>query len=192
VRYSDSTALDYVYALIATLYAVEFRDARSAERAMMIADALGELGEDRSWASVWWAYGAIHHDLSDEGFDRALELLARVEGTPDARAAALMLRAEIRLTQAIYQGAEPDHDEQVQLLSDAAALAPDWPNLRVRLARALHSVGELGSARTHAEAAVTLEEAEPSNDPFDMAITGLGLRTGWATDELRPLGLLRG
>jgi tetratricopeptide (TPR) repeat protein len=191
MRYSDSTALEKAYELIATLYAIEFQASDSAERAMTISAALGELGEDRSWASVWWAYGVIHHDLSDEGFARALELLARVDRPAEARAAALMLRAEIKLTQAVYRDAEPDDDEQVTMLSEAAKLAPDWPNVRVRLARALCSAGEVESARAHAEAAVAFAGAERSDDPFDIAITGMGLRPGWASDELKVLGLLR-
>lgn len=191
MRYDDSTALDNAYQLIASLYAIEFQASDSAERAMTIASALGELGEDRSWASVWWAYGVIHHDLSDEGFERALDLLVRVDRSPEARAAALMLHAEIQLTQAVYRDAEPDQEEQVRLLSEAAALAPDWPNLRVRLARALLSAGDMNAAREHAEAAVTLAGAERSDDPFDIAITGMGLRPGWVSDELKSLGLVR-
>lgn len=190
MRYDDSTALDRAYHLIATLYAIEFQTSDSAERAMTIAAALGELGEDQSWASVWWAYGVIHHDLSDDGFKRALELLVRVNRSPEARAAALMLHAEIKFTQTIYRDAEPDQHEQIKLLGEAATLAPDWPNLRVRLARALLSAGDIQSARDHAEAAVTLAGAERSEDPFDTAITGTGLRLGWASDELNALGLL--
>lgn len=191
MRYDDLPALDNAYQLIATLYAIEFQASYSAERAMTIASALGELGEDRSWASVWWAYGVIHHDLSDEGFERALDLLVRVDRSREARAAALMLHTEIQLTQAIYRDARPDQDEQVRLLAEAVALAPGWPNLRVRLARALLSAGDMESAREHAEAAVTLARAERSDDPFDIAITGKGLRPGWASDELKSLGLVR-
>jgi hypothetical protein len=191
MRYDASTSLNDAYELIATLYAIEFQASDSAVRAMTIAAALGELGEDRSWASVWWAYGIIHHDLSDEGFARAQELLARVDRFPEARAAALMLRAEITLTHAIYRDVEPDQDEQVRLLSEAAALAPNWPNLRVRLARALFSAGDIPAAQKHAQSAVALAEAERSDDAFDIAITGRGLRPGAVRDELKSLGLVR-
>lgn len=191
MRYSDSPVLDEAYELIGTLYEIEFQVAANPERAMTIAAALAELGEDRSWASVWWAYGAIHHDLSDEAYERALEMLAKVDASDEARAAALMLRAEIKFTQTVQSEAEPDSREQVELLSEAASLASDWPNLRVRLARALHAAGEEGAARQHAEAAVALaERASPSEDPFDIAFTGTGLRSGWAAEELGALGLL--
>ncbi len=158
---------------------------------MVIADALAELGEDRSWASVWWAYGAIHHDLSDEALERAGDLLERVDRFDQAQAAALMLRAEIRYTQALYRDAEPDQNEQLGILSEAVGLAPEWPNIRVRLARALWSAGDAESARMHAEAAIALTAAPPSEDPFDVAISGKGLRPGWASDELTALGLLQ-
>lgn len=193
MKYSSSTALNDAYELIATLYETEFQVAASAERAMTIASALAELGEDRTWASVWWAYGAIHYDLSDEALARALQLLAKVDEPDEAQAAALMLRAEIKFTQAVQRDAEPELQEQVKLLSQAAKLAPEWPNVRVRLARALHLAGQEDPARTHAEAAVALATpAMPSVDPFDTAITGTGLRPGWATDELDALGVLGG
>src|SRR5215218_3324606 len=101
---------------------------------MAMADELLERGEDRSWASVWWGYGAVHHDLSDEAYDRALDLLCRVDRSADARAAALMLRAEIESAQAIEAGGSPDPQRQAELLSEAVALAPEWPSLRLRLA----------------------------------------------------------
>ncbi len=192
MRYSPSTAINEAYNLISHLYVTEFQDAKSSPRAMTIAAALAELGEDRSWASVWWAYGAIHYDLSDEAYARALELLGKVDASDEARAAALMLRAEIKFTQAIQRDAEPDGQEQVELLAEAVALAPEWPLLRVRLARALHSLGKDEAARRHAEAAITLtRRAKPSDDPFETAITGNGLRRGWADDELAALQLLR-
>lgn len=189
MRYSDVEAVDATYDLIATLYAIEFQSMASAERAMTISLALAELGEDRSWASVWWAFGALHHDLSDEGFDRALEMLGNVDKSPAARAAALMLTAEIRMTRAAYRDEDPDQAAQVTALAEAARLAPDWPSLRVRLARALVAVGDIEAARTHAQAAVAQMPSEPSADPFDVAITGSGLRRGWAADELEALGL---
>lgn len=183
-------SIDAAYELIATLYAIEFQDMASAERAMTISLALAELGEDRSWASVWWAFGALHHDLSDEAFERALEMLGNVSEPAPACAAALMLAAEIRLTQAAYRDEDPDQAAQVDALTEAAKLAPNWPSLRVRLARALAAVGDAEAARTHAEAAIALMPSEPSGDPFDVAITGAGLRSGWAADELRALDLL--
>lgn len=191
MKYSPSPAINDAYNLIVHLYVNEFQDAESSPRAMIIAAALAELGEDQDWASVWWAYGAIHYDLSDEAYARALELLGCVDASVEARAVALMLCAEIKFTQAIEHDAEPDEQEQVELLTEAVALAPQWPLLRVRLARALHSVGQDEAARPHAEAAVTLTgRGELSEDPFDAAITGQGLRSGWVRDELAALGLL--
>lgn len=190
MRYSPSTRLNDVYVLIGQLYVAEFQDANSSPRAMTIAAALAELGEDRGWASIWWAYGAIHYDLTDAAYERALELLGRVDASDEARAAALMLRAQIRFTQAIYREAEPDGPEQVELLTEAVNLAPEWPLLRVRLARALHTLGEDETARRHADAALTLvARAEASGDPFDTAFSGIGLRPGWAHDELAALHL---
>ena len=119
-------------------------------------------------------------------------LLAKVEAPEQACAAALMLRAEIRFTQAIQSGDEPDQIEQAELLSEAVALAPDWPNLCARLARALHAAGDEQAARRHAMRAVALmEQAGPPEDPFDTAFTGTGLQSGWAAEELGALGLLR-
>src|SRR3954447_24964818 len=43
---------------------------------MIIASALAELGEDRSWASIWWPYGALRYDMSDEALDKAFDLWA--------------------------------------------------------------------------------------------------------------------
>ncbi len=190
VRYTESPVLNEVYELLAVLFETEFEDPLSAERAMTIAAALGELGEDRSWASVWWAYGAVHHDLSDEALARALELLSKVVAPDSARAAALMLRAEIKFSQAVNAGDEPNPREQVELLSEASKLAPDWPSIRVRLARALHDANRNDLAREQAEAATAFVEPSPSVDPFDTAISGRGLRPGWAHDELNALGLL--
>jgi hypothetical protein len=184
--------LNEVYELIAVFYEAQFRESHSAQRAMIIAAALVELGEHRSWASVWWAYGAIHHDLSDEALKRALDLLSEV-ATPDpARAAALMLGAEIKFSQALNAGEEPNPREQVSLLAEASRLAPDWPSIRVRLARALHEARRDDLAREHAEVAVTLVGPTRSADPFDTAISGRGLRPGWVHDELNALGLLTG
>jgi hypothetical protein len=187
MRYSSSKRLEEAYNLIAHLYVTEFQDAKSSPRAMTIAAALAELGEDRGWASVWWAYGAVHYDLSDEGYATALERLEKVDASGDARAAALMLRAEIEFTQAIQHDAEPDGRKQVEFLSEAVALAPEWPLLRVRLARAFHSLGRGEEARRHAEVAMLMEGTDPSDDPFDTAFTGKGLRPGWAHDELAAL-----
>lgn len=190
MRYSEVPAVNAAYELIAFLFVVEFRETKSAERAMTVSRALAELGEDRSWASVWWGYGAVHHDLSDEAFERALKLLVQVDASEEARGAALMLRAEIALTQASYRDAEPDQDDQVSVLTEAVTLAPTWPSLRVRLARALAAVGEGVLARKHAEAAIALTAQDPTDDPFDVAITGRGLRRGWAAEELSSLGLM--
>lgn len=189
MRYSAAPALDAAYRLIAVLYEREDQP----EQAMTIADALIELGEDRSWASVWWAYGAVHHDLSDSGYERALGLLAGVDGSPGARAAALMLRAEIESTRAIEQGISPDVRRQAELLSEAVDLAPDWPNLRIRLTRACLSVGDKQAARQHAQATLAhLEQQPTSGDPFDSALSGRTLDRTSAAEELDALGVLNG
>lgn len=191
MRYSPSSALNEVYDVIGQLYVTEFRDPKSSPRAMTIAAALRELGEHRSWASVWWAYGAIHFDLSDDAYATALRLLDKVDASAEAQAAALMLRAQIRFTQAVDHNIEPNDREQVELLGKAVERAPEWPLLRVRLARALQSVGEVSAARREALEALQLAaHARPSEDPFDVAFTGSGLRPGWARDELAELGLV--
>jgi len=100
MRYSDVPAMDAVYALVAELAEPENPEHARPGEAMVIAYALVELGEDRSWASVWWAYGALHHEMSAEALDTALEFLDRVDHPAEARAAALMLRAEIKDAQA--------------------------------------------------------------------------------------------
>lgn len=191
MRYSDSSHVNGAYELIGTLYEVQYEDPTNPERAMTIAAALVDLGEDRSWASVFWAYGAAHHDLSDEACERALELLTRVDASDEARAAALLLRAEIEFTQAVQREADPDPRRQLELLAEATRLAPHWPSLRVRSARASLALGLDDVAHDHAEAAVDLlARAAPSHDPFDSAITGMGLSPGWVTEELGALGLL--
>lgn len=57
------------------------------DEAMIVAEALIGCGEARSWASVWWAYAALHCDMSDEALRKALDLLARVDRPSEARAA---------------------------------------------------------------------------------------------------------
>lgn len=185
MRYADSPALDAVYDLVATLYEVDDQP----ERAMTIAAALLEGGEERSWAAVWWAYGAIHHDLSDEAYARALELLPHVDAMPAARAAALMLQAEIEYTSAVEHGGDPDPARQVELLVEAVGLAPEWPSLHQRVARALHAAGDDERAREHARRAV--EARPPTGDPFESAISGESHDRGYVAEELASLGLLQ-
>lgn len=188
MRYNAVPALDQAYRLIAALYEVEDQP----EHAMTIADALVAVGESRSWASVWWAYGAIHFDLSDEAYARALELLAKVDRPSEARAAALMLRAEIESTRAIEANRSPDERRQLELLSEALAHAPGWPNLRVRLARASLAMGDHAAARRHAEIAVErLDQADSPGDPFDSALSGIALDRGYVAQELGLLGLMK-
>jgi hypothetical protein len=190
VRYSDIPAFDAVYALVAQLSEPDDPGQARLEEAMIIAAALVELGEDRSWASVWWAYGALHYELSDEALDRALELLARVDRPANARAAALMLRAEIKYTQAAYSRSDPSPIEQRALLDQAVSLAPEWPALRLRLARASKAAGDEPAARNHAAAALTLlASGHATPDPFDSAITGRNLDSTYVSQELEALGL---
>jgi len=188
MRYDTVQALDDVYRLIAALYKGEDQP----ERAMTIANALIALGEDRSWATVWWAYGAIHHDLSDESYQRALKLLEKVNRSSQARAAGLMLRAEIESTSAIEQGDSPEPQRQLTLLAEAVTLAPDWPNLHIRLAYACTAAGDYEGARHHASLALEqLEDGRPaSEDPFERAISGRALDRSYVREELEALGLI--
>lgn len=157
---------------------------------MTITRALVELGEGRSWASVWFAYGALHHDLSNEAFNRALELLEQVEAPAECKAAALMLDAEIRYSLAVYDETEPSHTDQIERLAEAVGLVPTWPNLHLRLAREYLAVGNQGLAIKHArEVRGLLEQRESGTEPFD-AITGHYLSADYVRAELSDLGLL--
>jgi len=191
VRYSEVPALNATYKLIANLFEPSAGPAaaRPAE-AITICLALVELGEDRSWASVWFAYGALHHDLSDEALNHALELLARVEGPADCKAAALMLDAEVRYSLAVYSETEPSHSDQVALMAKAVALVPTWPNLHIRLAREYLATGERERAINHAREAIRLlERRESGAKPFD-SISGHSLSIDHVRSELSELGLL--
>lgn len=191
MKYSERAALDHVYELLAEM--LEPADPNRAQPgpAMTIAAALVELGEDRSWASVWWAYGAIHHDLSDGALEQASQLLDRVERPQEARAAALMLQAQIRYSQAVYAESTPSAAEQCALLQEAVELAPGWPELRVRLARACQAIGDQPAAKEHgARAFALLADTGTTGDPFDDAISGLNLDRDYVTNELAGLGLV--
>lgn len=192
MRYSPDPSLNAKYAHLATLAAPENPDEARLDEVMTMAGALIGRGEDRSWASVWWAYAALHYDMSDEALERASDLLARVEMPAEARAAALMLQAEIKMTQAAYAAKDPMAEEQRSLLKEAVALAPDWPSLRLRLARAHKADGEASEASENARRALALlRESEPSDDPFDSAITGRNLERGYAERELAALEIQR-
>lgn len=193
MRYSADGALNSVYTLIARLSEPSDPDDARLDEAMTIADGLIACGEDRSWASVWWAYSAQHYEMSDEALGRALDLLARVERPAEARAAALMLRAEIKMTQAVYSQSDPSPSEQRAWLEEAASLAPDWPSLQLRLARACKSDGQESAALEHATRALSLlKEAVPSDDPFDSAITGRNLDRDYVQREVDAIGVSRG
>lgn len=186
MTYDPRHDVNAAYELMATLF--ETDDA--PERAMTIAAAMVELGEDRSWASVWWAYGAVHHDLSDEAYARALDLLARVDRSEEARAAALMLIAEIESTQAIDAGGSPDPRRQAELLSEAVALAPAWPSLRLRFAYPLRELGQIDASRREAQTALDqLDRAVTTGDPFESAITGASLDRAYVAGEVRAFGV---
>jgi hypothetical protein len=184
MKYDDRPDIDSAYRLIASLY--ESDD--DPGRAMTTAETLLERGEARSWASVWWAYGAVHHDLSDEAYAKALDLLAHVQRPDAARAAALMLRAEIESTQAIDAGGSPDARRQAELLSEAVALAPEWPSLRLRLAYPLRDLGQLNASREEAcRALELLERAATTGDPFESAISGTALDLDYVAREVESL-----
>lgn len=186
--YSADTAIDAVYQLLARLAAPESPDDARLDEVMIVADALIACGEDRSWASVWWAYAALHYDMSDEALERAAELLARVDRPSEARAAGLMLRAEIQMTQSAYASTSPSSAEQHLLLAEAVSLAPQWPSLRLRLARAAKSDGQEARAREHANAALALlRDSAPTDDAFDSAITGRNLDRAYLELEVAAL-----
>jgi hypothetical protein len=184
VEYSERPPLEAVYKLLARLSAPWDPGEARLDEAMVVADALIELGDARSWASVWWSYGALHHDLGNEALARGAELLSRVDRPDSARAAALMLLAEIRETQAIWGDEEDDHHEERALLERAVALAPEWPALHLRLARACRDVGDAGAAARHATRALELHR--PSTEPFD-ALTGHSLNRDYLVREVASL-----
>jgi hypothetical protein len=188
MQYSESSAVNRAYELIAAMSEPAKPDDARQDEAMVMAAALEALGEDRSWASVWWAYGAIHYDMSDEALDRALDLLSRVDRSDDARAAAIMLRAEILQSKAIYASVEPSIQEQFELLEEAVSLAPEWPSLRLRLARASRALGDDSETRRHASAARSLLAHGATGDPFDSAITGRNLDPEYVRRALDELG----
>jgi hypothetical protein len=189
MKYSDMVGLDALYALIAGFAAPEDPGEARFEDAGVIASGLLDLGEDRSWASVWLAYRALHHEMSDQALARALEFLLRVDHPAEARAAALMLIAEITNTRAVYAQTDPSHGEQRALLAEAVTLAPDWPALRLRLARACKAVGADDEARAQARAARALLASPPTEDPFDTAITGRNFNRAYVERELETFGL---
>ncbi len=189
MRYSETAAVDAVYALVAELFEPGDPERAQPAEAMTIAEALVELGEDRSWASVWWSYGALHHDLSDAALEKSLGLLTRVDRPTSARAAALMLQAEIKYKQAVYAETDPSPTDQRTLLDKAAALAPQWPELHVRLAHACKAVGDEQAVRYHAGKALSLlASTRPTEDPFDSAISGRNLDPAYIKKELEALG----
>ena len=185
MRYSEDAPINAVYVLLARLAEPNNPDKTQLDAVMTVASALLGYGQDRSWASVWWAYGALHHDMSEESLERALDLLARVDTPNEARAAALMLQAEIKMTQAAYSSSDPSPAEQQSLLDDAVSRAPDWPSLRLRLARACRCNGNESAAREHAGRALALlRAADPSEDPFDSAISGRSLDRDYVEHEV--------
>jgi hypothetical protein len=188
MRYSPDDRFDRVYKLLARLAAPDDPDDARLDEVMIVADAQIACGQDRSWASVLWAYAALHYDMSDEALERAAELLGRVTEPAEARAAALMLQAEVKMTQAAYASTDPSPAEQRLLLEEAVSLAPQWPALRLRLARAAKSEGQAAEAREHAAAALALlRDSGPTDDPFDSAITGRNLDPAYVEREVAAL-----
>lgn len=170
--YDSREDIDRLYKQIADMFEIQDQP----WEAMALSDALIDKGEEDSWASVWWAYGAIHTILSDEACERALDLLTKVDRSEPARAAALMLTAEIEFTSALQSGHELDPERQLQLLAQAVELAPRWPALRLRIADALRALGRNSEAcRSATLAAEWIEQHRGNLDPYDTAITGFGL-----------------
>lgn len=190
MRYSENGTIDAAYALIADMIAPATLDEAQPQSAMTVAAALMELGERDSWATVWWAYGALNHDLSDAALQSAMETLGDVVRPRLARAAALMLKAQTAYTLAIRSERPPATDEQRQLLEAAFELAPTWPELRVRLARACKESGDEAAAREHAARALEGLRIGPPADPFDAAISGWNLDPEYVRAEFEELGLI--
>ncbi|MFT4049169.1 MAG: hypothetical protein QM648_04940 [Solirubrobacterales bacterium] len=108
-------AKESTYLQIIRMYDVS--DLDNPSRAMKLAEELIARGETDTWASVWWAYGAIHYDLGDEALEAALGKLATVSEPVGARAAALLLTAEIESTIAIQFGGRPEAERQLSFLA---------------------------------------------------------------------------
>ena len=51
--------MDAVYNLLARLAEPEDPDEARLDEVMIVAEAMLSCGQDRSWASVWWAYAAL-------------------------------------------------------------------------------------------------------------------------------------
>lgn len=159
---------------------------------LTITAALLDVLDDRAWAAVWWSYGAIHHLLDDESLARARDLLRDVRAPRDARASALMLRAEIINTLAIWQETDRDEPLQVRLLEEALAIAPDWPALHIRLAQSHNSLGAAAEAARHGSRALELlSEFSATTDlePFEEAIAGFGTEPSDARKGLEMAGV---
>lgn len=145
--YDERPSIDATYRQIAEW----FEEPGDPSTGMLVSDALIELGEADSWASVWWSYGAVHYDLTDEAYARAIDLLAGVVRSAAARAAALVLRAEVAFTAANEQRRPQDIPAQIEMLREAAALRPDWPAPCLRLARALAQGGRDAEANNEVQ-----------------------------------------
>lgn len=179
--------IESTYALIARLF--DIRDLDDSAHAMELATGLVECGERGTWADVWWAYGAIHHDLSDEALEAAHMRLGAVDHPEDAQAAALMLTAEIEATMDIQNGKSPDPVRQVDLLSRARDLQPDWPAVHLRLAYPLRELERADDAKREARAALNLARRPiDSPTPVDVFFAGFGLDSGYLYDEARKFG----
>ncbi len=151
---------------------------------MRLSEELVEAGDGGTWASVWWAYGAIHYELTRESYDLALIRLAEVVDPGYAVAASLMLTAEIELTRAIESKEKVDNDRQVDLLAQARAFAPDWPSIHLRMAYPLREIGKAAEAKAEIALAVQLLPNVPSQDPFDVCISGRGTDRNYVLAEL--------
>jgi len=190
MRYSDNPPLDAVYDLLARLSAPRNPDEQRLDEVMIVADALIASGQDRTWASVWWGYAALHYDMSDDALRRAAHLLRDVDGPREARAAALMLRAEIMMTQASYGLVSPSPSEERSLLEVAVSLEPTWLSLHMRLARALKTEGQDAKAHRHgAEVLALLNRFSSTQDPFDSAFTGRNYDHSYVKQEVTKLAL---
>ena len=189
MRYHENPRVDALLRLAGS-EALRDTTAEGLPNSLTITAALIELLEDRAWATIWWAYGALHHLLDDESLDRAQDLLKDVRGSAEARAASLIMRAATLHTLATHQGVDPDEVLQLRLLEEAVTVAPDWPAVHIMLAESHNSLGARTEAARHASRALELlaEPAGEELEPFEVAIARMGVATSFIREHLVDLG----
>lgn len=180
--------LETTYELIGRLYAVDDLDDSGA--AMQLSRDLIERGNSNSWASVWWAYGALNFDLSDEAWDEALRLLSRVDHPPEAQGAAKMLTAAVEATISIYSGAAADPERQVALHKEALSFCPDWPKIHLLLGQYLRKMGRDTEAKAAIARAIDLVRRDHGNlDVVDRTFAGYDMSNQYLRDTARDFGI---